>query len=93
MSTQPRLVPPVLAAMLAGTLLAACGPSQQGNSTALDGDQNTQISGVVIEQSPQSGGSPATVAAAKARVPHQYDPQIPQNLFDFRTNLNPGANR
>ena len=77
---------------LAG-LLAACGPSQQGDSTALAGDQNTQISGVVIEQSPASGGSPADIAAAKARVPHQYDPQIPQNLFDFRTNLNPGANR
>ena len=75
------------------TLLAACGPSQQGDSTALAGDQNTQIAGVVIEQSPASGGSPADIAAAKARVPHQYDERPPLNLFDFRTNLNPGLNR
>ena len=48
------------------TLLAACGPTQQGDSTALAGDQNVQISGVVIEQSPASGGSPAASTGAPA---------------------------
>ncbi len=87
------VTPKHLLSLAVVTLLAACGPSQQGDSTALAGDQNTQIAGVVIEQSPASGGSPADIAAAKARVPHQYDERPPLNLFDFRTNLNPATNR
>ena len=92
MPAQSRLLFALPVALL-GASLAACGPSQQGSSTALAGDQNIQISGVIIEQSPESGGSPADIAAAKARVPHQYDERPPLNLFDFRTNLNPGLNR
>ena len=89
----PVTVKHLFAPLALASLLAACGPTQQGDSTALAGDQNVQISGVVIEQSPASGGGPADIAAAKARVPHQYDERPPLNLFDFRTNLNPGLNR
>ena len=76
-------------------LLVACGPdTQQAPSTTLDGPQNVQISGVIIEQNSASGGvSAARIAAAKARVPHQFKEKSPLSLFDFATNWNPGSNR
>ena len=77
--------------------LAACSFSpntQQGESTALAGGNNIQISGVIVQQNSASGGASATqVAAAKARVPHQFKTKKPLNLFDFGTNWNPGSNR
>ena len=76
-------------------LLVACGPdTQQGESTMLDDEQNIQISGVIIEQNAASGGvGTVEIAAAKARVPHQYKETPPLSLFDFGTNWNPGSNR
>lgn len=83
-----------VSAVLAASLVA-CGPnSQEASSTALDGDNNTQIAGVIIPQeSVGTGINPARVAAAKARQPHQYDEAEPLSLFDFNTNLNPNSNR
>ncbi len=76
-------------------LLVACGPdTQQAPTTALDDEQNIQISGVIVEQNAASGGvSAVEIAAAKARVPHQFKEKPPLSLFDFRTNLNPASNR
>ena len=78
-------------------VLAACNlspNSQQGESTALAGDNNIQISGVIIDQNAASGGaSTVEIAAAKARVPHQFKEKPPLSLFDFGTNWNPGSNR
>ena len=81
-------------ALLLAAPLAACGGprDQQGSSTSLDGDQNTQIAGVIVSPE-QVGINAAQVAAAKARLPHQYDRPEPLNLFDFNTNLNPESNR
>ncbi len=99
MKLPKRAVPGrLLAAMFIVALtavLAACGPdTQENSSTALDGDNTTQIAGVIIPQ--ESVGTrvnPAEVAAARARQPHQYDEARPLSLFDFRTNLNPASNR
>lgn len=76
-------------------LLVACGPdTQQAPTTTLDGPQNIQISGVIVEQNIASGGvSDVAIAAAKARVPHQFKKKPPLSLFDFGTNWNPGSNR
>lgn len=81
--------------LLAASLAACGGPdSQKGSSTTLDGDNNTQIAGVIIPQDTVGVAiNPAEVAAAKARQPHQYDEAEPLNLFDFNTNLNPSSNR
>ncbi len=84
-----------LLSVLLAAALTACGPdTQQNSSTTLDGDNNTQTAGVIV---PQEGVgtrvSPAEVAAARARQPHQYDEARPLNLFDFGTNLNPTSNR
>ena len=76
--------------------LAACSFSpntQQGESTALAGGNNIQISGVIIQQSASGGASATQIAAAKARVPHQFKTKKPLNLLDFGTNWNPGSNR
>ena len=90
----------VLATLLclgSAAVLAACNFSpntQQGQSTALAGGNNIQISGVIVEQNAASGGASAVqVAAAKARVPHQFKTKRPLSLFDFATNWNPGSNR
>ncbi len=78
-------------------VLAACNLSpntQQGETTVLDGENNIQISGVIVKQDMASGGaSTAEIAAAKARVPHQFKKKPPLSLFDFATNWNPGSNR
>ena len=76
--------------------LAACSFSpntQQGESTALAGGNNIQISGVIIQQSASGGANATQIAAAKARVPHQFKTKKPLNLLDFGTNWNPGSNR
>ena len=76
-------------------LLAACGGprDQKSSSTVLDGKNTVQISGVIISQEDTGLLSPTQIAAAKARLPHQYDEREPLSLFDFNTNLNPGSNR
>ena len=81
--------------LLAASLTACGGPdSQKGSSTALDGNNNIQISGVIIPQETVGVAiDPVEVAAARARQPHQYDEAEPLSLFDFNTNLNPSSNR
>lgn len=84
-----------LSALALTALLAACGGprTQEGSSTALDGDQNIQIAGVIIPQEDTGLLSADQIAAAKARLPHQYDEHEPLSLFDLNTNLNPQSNR
>lgn len=86
----------VLSALALTALLASCGPdSQEGSSTTLDGDNTTQIAGVIVPQAEVRGEGERTVLinAAKARLPHQYDAHEPLSLFDVNTNLNPASNR
>lgn len=81
------------ALLLAAPLSACGGPrDQRATSTVLDGKNTVQISGVIVSPE-QVGVNAAQVAAAKARLPHQYDRPEPLNLFDFNTNLNPESNR
>ncbi len=83
----------LISALLLTTLLAACGPNtQMGSSTSLDGDQNTQIAGVVVAQDATTP-SAGQVAAAKARVPYQYREKYENDLRDFAVNLDPNTNR
>lgn len=95
MKLPKRAVSSLLLTAALATVLAACGPdTQENSSTALDGDNNIQTAGVIIPQERVGTRvNPAEVAAARARQPHQYDEARPLSLFDFRTNLNPASNR
>ncbi len=92
-----RAVLSTLLGISLAAVLAACNLSpntQEGESTVLDGEQNIQISGVIIDQNAASGGAnTVAVAAAKARVPHQFKEKPPLSLFDIGTNWNPASNR
>lgn len=83
-------------------LLAACGSDTQTdpalsrndslNDTNTLSPRNTVQAGVIIPVE-STRINPAQVAAAKARLPHQYDEHEPLSLFDVNTNLNPASNR
>jgi len=86
----------ILFVFLLTLLLVACGPdTQEGSSTTLDGDNTTQLAGVVVPPAEvrDAGERTVLINAAKARLPHQYDAHEPLSLFDFNTNLNPASNR
>jgi len=90
MPRQSLLFAPFLA-----LLLAACGNPQGGSEIARNDTNvnNTENQAGLILPVESTALNPAQIAAAKARVPHQYDEAQPLSLFDFRTNLNPNSNR
>ncbi len=94
--------PSVLFALALTALLAACGSDTQTDPALSQNDslndtntlspRNTVQAGVIIPVE-STRINPAQIAAAKARLPHQYDEHEPLSLFDVNTNLNPASNR
>lgn len=92
----------ILSVSLLALLLAACGPDTQTDPALSQNDslndtnslspRNTVQSGVIIPVEPTRINA-AQIAAAKARLPHQYDAHEPLSLLDLNTNLNPASNR